>query len=284
MNIALDDIAISLFKKPLNECSEDELQQLTHQYPYFGPAQLLLAKKLSAVSNGKPNNSSFYEEQVQKTSLYFPNRVWLHHLLNDTGVAGIATYSQPISEEKELVTETEQSKPGPLIEPVMNEHKEAEITTGPVKEETVEQAADPVELPAFKIELLPANTGLTFEPYHTVDYFASQGIKTREDDRPKDRFSQQLKSFTEWLKTMKRIPASEIEMTVTNDAGIEKKVEQMAEHSIAERHVITEAMAEVWIKQGNKAKAEEIYHKLSLLDPLKSSYFATKIEDLKKTS
>jgi len=47
---------------------------------------------------------------------------------------------------------------------------------------------------------------------------------------------------------------------------------------------VREAMAEVWIKQGNTAKAEEIYRKLSLLDPLKTAYFAAKIEDLKKTS
>jgi hypothetical protein len=282
MNIAVNDIAKSLFNKPLNECSTEELQQLTHQYPYFGPAQLLLAKKLSVVSNGKADNSSFYEKQVQKASLYFPNRIWLHHLLNDTGISEINTHSQPIPEEKELLAETEQSKPESFIEPVVNEHKEAEVIAEPVIEETVEQAAVTVALPQFKIEPLPANTGLTFEPFHTVDYFASQGIRFREDGMPKDRFSQQLKSFTEWLKTMKRIPASEI--TVTNDAGIENKVEQLAEHSIAERQVITEAMAEVWIKQGNKAKAEEIYRKLSLLDPLKSSYFATKIEDLKKTS
>ncbi len=82
---------------------------------------------------------------------------------------------------------------------------------------------------------------------------------------------------------MKRVPASEITAAAT-DPGSEKKVEQMAEHSLAERHVVTEAMAEVWIKQGNKAKAEEIYRKLSLLDPPKTAYFAAKIDELKKTS
>jgi len=41
-------------------------------------------------------------------------------------------------------------------------------------------------------------------------------------------------------------------------------------------------MAEVWEKQGNAAKAIEVYTKLSLLDPSKSLYFAAKIEDLKK--
>ncbi len=91
----------------------------------------------------------------------------------------------------------------------------------------------------------------------------------------------QLKSFTEWLKTMKRVPVIEI---ASPDSGGEQKVEQMAEFSLAERHVITEAMAEVWEKQGNRAKAKEIYRKLSLLDPAKSSYFAAKIEELRKTN
>jgi hypothetical protein len=42
-------------------------------------------------------------------------------------------------------------------------------------------------------------------------------------------------------------------------------------------------MAEVWKKQGNTAKAIDIYNKLSLLDPSKRVYFAAKIEELKKT-
>jgi hypothetical protein len=124
---------------------------------------------------------------------------------------------------------------------------------------------------------------MAFQPYYTVDYFASQGIKFKEQEKPQDHFDQQLRSFTEWLKTLKKIPVSEISATVS-DPGGEKKAEQLAEHSLAERHVVTEAMAEVWIKQGNRAKAEEIYRKLSLLDPPKTAYFAAKIEELKKTS
>jgi hypothetical protein len=55
----------------------------------------------------------------------------------------------------------------------------------------------------------------------------------------------------------------------------------MAATSLADREVVTEAMAEVWEKQGEHAKAREIYRKLSLLDPSKSAYFAAKIEGLK---
>jgi hypothetical protein len=60
-------------------------------------------------------------------------------------------------------------------------------------------------------------------------------------------------------------------------------VEQMAEHSIDVGEVITETMAEVWIKQGNKEKAIEIYNKLSLLNPDKSAYFASLAEQLKNS-
>jgi hypothetical protein len=40
-------------------------------------------------------------------------------------------------------------------------------------------------------------------------------------------------------------------------------------------------MAEVLAAQGKKAKAREIYRKLSLLNPAKNAYFATKIDQLK---
>jgi cell fate (sporulation/competence/biofilm development) regulator YmcA (YheA/YmcA/DUF963 family) len=78
---------------------------------------------------------------------------------------------------------------------------------------------------------------------------------------------------------MKRFPVTEIAAAVS--ATDEKKVEKMAETSINDREVVTEAMAGVWEKQGNKAKATQIYQKLSLLNPAKSSYFAAKIEQLK---
>jgi hypothetical protein len=119
---------------------------------------------------------------------------------------------------------------------------------------------------------------LLFEPYYTVDYFASQGIQYKPEEAPTDKFGQQLKSFTDWLKVMKKLPLTEIGKSV--DPKEERKVEQIAGQSLSSEEVVTEAMAEVWIKQGNLAKAKEIYQKLSLLEPSKSAYFASKLSGL----
>lgn len=122
---------------------------------------------------------------------------------------------------------------------------------------------------------------LSFEPYYTVDYFASQGIKPSAEELPKDKLGKQLRSFTEWLKIMKRLPATEI--TKSPESPAEKTVESLASHSIADSDVVTEAMAEVWTKQGHPEKAIETYNKLSLLLPSKKAYFAAKIENLKQS-
>jgi hypothetical protein len=138
------------------------------------------------------------------------------------------------------------------------------------------------EIPGLKIEPIdPATAELSFTPYHTVDYFATQGIKFREEDQPRDKFGKQLKSFTEWLKVLKKVPGVTVNIA---EGKQDKKVEQMAAHSVNnEGEVLTEAMAEVWEKQDNPQKAIEIYKKLSLLNPGKRAYFAAKIDQLKNS-
>lgn len=138
------------------------------------------------------------------------------------------------------------------------------------------------EIPLLKtiIETPAAQTDVLFEPYHTVDYFASQGIRlSKMENDAKDKLGRQLKSFTEWLKTMKKLPQVSIDKILSENE--ESKVVADAIHSIENKEVITEAMAEVFEKQGMSGKAVEVYQKLSLLNPAKSAYFAAKIEALK---
>jgi len=299
MNNQVNTIAQALVKKTVDECSLTELRQFTQQYPYFGPLHLLLAAKLKSTKDESRIN------QYQKTSLYFNNTLWLDYLL--TGPATVVrslghTVEEEASHdgqkfeeaeviESEAVTEVEMETPIPSeLQPEAVEfsdvNEKAEIVSAKEENKEIdddhqkeEENQPGLKIPELKIAPLDPAVPFTFEPYHTVDYFASQGIRMREENRPTDRFSQQLKSFTEWLKTMKKIPA--VDTGKPADTIGEQKVEQMAATSLTDREVVTEAMAEVWEKQGEHAKAREIYRKLSLLDPSKSAYFAAKIEGLK---
>lgn len=148
-------------------------------------------------------------------------------------------------------------------------------------EETAEVASEPapVVVPEQKAE---TEGEIVFQSYHTIDYFASQGIRLQQADLTKDRLGQQLKSFTEWLKSMKKLPNAEGIVAGPEEEGRQQAVIQTAANSIQEKEIITEAMAEVWAKQGNHEKAIDIYDKLSLQNPSKSAYFAAKIEQLKQ--
>ena len=156
--------------------------------------------------------------------------------------------------------------------------------------EDKEQQED--ELPTEEKEIEPMNIKLnfttaiattedtiSFEPLHTSDYFASVGIKLSEEVKPGDKLGKQLKSFTDWLKTMKKIHNDQLPPQSEQSVIV---IQKMAEKSNTEDEVLTEAMADVLLQQGKSAKAIEVYKKLSLLNPSKSAYFAAKIDHIKK--
>ena len=156
--------------------------------------------------------------------------------------------------------------------------------------EDKEQLED--ELPTEEKEIEPMNIKLnfttaiattedtiSFEPLHTSDYFASVGIKFNEEVKPGDKLGKQLKSFTDWLKTMKKIHNDQLPPQSEQSVIV---IQQMAEKSNTENEVLTETMADILLQQGKRTKAIEVYKKLSLLNPSKSAYFATKIDHIKK--
>jgi hypothetical protein len=246
MESRFNTLAKSLLEKPLSVCSEQELRGFVDQYPYFLPAHLLLLSKLD-------KESEKYSIQYQKSLLY---------------------YHDPLSFEN-FLSEAEE----PLLDDEENKASHAGNNEMATDTDTTNVQVVMVTPPKIPIDI-SSNTNdlpLAFEPFHTVDYFASQGIKPATEDVPKDKLGKQLKSFTEWLKTMKRIPPTEIPV---NEPLVERQVESMAAHSVQDADIVTESMAEVWLKQGNKEKAKATYQKLSLLDPSKSAYFAAKIQNL----
>lgn len=260
MSSRFDLLAQEIFQKDFAQCSTEELQQYAEAHPYFAAAQFLWIKMLQV------QRDSTYKAKAQKAALYYHLPVGFESFLSATD----ETFELPQPEKDVLDPSFIEAQPGDV-------KQNTEPVTESIKAESLPTANLP-PLPGLNKAIAPDT--LSFEPFHTVDYFASQGIKLSQEEIPGDKFGKQLKSFTEWLKTMKKLPAGE--QAKNMDPQAEQKVENMAAHSVNNADVLTETMAEIWIKQGQLSKAAEVYRKLSLLHPSKKAYFATKLENLKQ--
>jgi len=265
------------------DCNLQEIRALVQRYPYFAPAQFLLLQKLREEGDDEA------AAQMQKAILYYHNPLSFHYFIDSNGfyIDADLQADERKDAEGEAAPESHAGFRAGAGAPVSTIATDEHIPV-PAIEETIlpaapgnpEVAEESPSLPPPPPVVEPATEPpLAFEPYHTVDYFASQGIRLSAESMPTDKFGKQLKSFTEWLKTMKRITPEQ--MATRADNGSENAVQHLAEDSIHNADVWTEAMAEVWLKQGNKWKAAEVYNKLSLLNPSKKAYFAAKLENLK---
>ncbi|MGN6248055.1 MAG: hypothetical protein ACTHNG_06845 [Ginsengibacter sp.] len=188
-----------------------------------------------------------------------------------------------LNEEIVEVPEVEEAKPRDWeqqISPEENEKNEPIISKEENQEIDKNISASQIKIPSEN-ETEPVDDEdetISFEPLHTVDYFASQGIRLSEEALNNDQLGKQVKSFTAWLKSMKKLHPGQLP---EQNEVIEKLIQTSSEASNQNANVLTEAMAEVLVKQGKREKAIEMYQKLSLINPSKSAYFAAKIESLK---
>ncbi len=147
------------------------------------------------------------------------------------------------------------------------------------------------------------------QPLYTDDYFLHQGIQV-SDEMPEqeqapetaDKSLMVVMSFSEWLMHFKKKKEREQEEEKDQRAlktmwqkeklaaaleeeneEIPENVFQMAVNSITrEEDLISESLAEILVKQQKYDKAIEMYKKLSLRNPQKSTYFARRIEEILK--
>lgn len=296
MNLTQEKALLKLAGKPDHvELSVESWQDLAAEYPYFAPAQFFLASKL------KMEENSLAIAQQLKTNLYFTNAHWLqfqlqHGLRNTIAVEEIAETGEGMPETVSLSAIVQAAKDFPDLR-TNTDHTETEADN---TEDPGEDPEEPENIPVNpeaenKIASLLSNQLADFkkpvdadarldidaekERLHTIDYFASQGIKIDLSTIPQDKLTTHLRKFTDWLKQMKN--ANEGVSDLGTNAEMEKAVMETAQNSNETGEVLTEAMADVLVKQGQVDKAIQLFIKLSFLNPEKSSYFAAKIEQLK---
>lgn len=182
-----------------------------------------------------------------------------------------------LSPEQNVVAEAEATVAAENIEIAATENIAADTELPGNKTDSAEPA--PFKMPTLGLATAPVEGSLLFTPLFATDYFASQGIKLRDEALPNDKLGKQLKSFTDWLKTMKKVNDSKLP---AGSEVMDISVQKLAENSNKEEEVITETMAEVFLQQGKLHKAKEIYEKLSLLNPSKIAFFAAKIDQIQQ--
>ncbi len=227
--------------------------QVVADFPWYPTA------RLARIMEGTPS-----EEDISTIALFI-NHPLRFKMLTTAGT--VTTWPA------ETISHKEDEKLPEVIEPAKAEAPTPLATVEEEPESETDRA-----LPTLKIDLNAPPTGesLVFQPYHTVDYFASQGIRVDPSLPESTRFDTQLKSFTQWLKTMKKLNYQ------PEGTSADPVVDAQAKASVVSKEIVTEAMAEVLEMQGKHEQAIELYAKLTLLHPEKSAFFAARIQKIKE--
>lgn len=273
----------------LNNESLKSLEELVKSYPYVENFRILYALNLLLVDDFK------YQDHLHKAALYASDRkklkYWVNYLQHeieedlDEGNAEILE-AEPIAipelpktvEPKKEVKEEESKEP---ISTPIQENKEIDppVINRPKESITLSEAADPKEIEKqsqntkTKSELLKLvkKRLAEIESEKSKNQEEQGDIEDQEDTQNFkanliDRFIESQPSISRPDKTEFFNPQKEaIDSTLDDDDFF-----------------VTETLAHIHVQQGNFKKAIEIYRKLILKIPEKSTYFAAQIEELSR--
>jgi tetratricopeptide (TPR) repeat protein len=284
-----------------------EVYELIDIFPYFQSAHLLLLK-------GLYNNADVkFENQLRNSAIHIGDREVLYWLLKTktSSESEKAVDKQIIEVKQEIVSDTQQT----VIESAKNsEHMINEIekdseepdpdedpnTAGQAIGHSIMIATEPDNTESAGVMLLLEN-----EPSVSDDkvFFMDPGFSIPErsdlleldlDEDSSIIFQDEEKSpdipelsektskkllqselIDKFIITNPRIDPQKDKALVTNDDISSPFVEESG-------GLVTETLAKIYISQGYYSKALDIYEKLSLKFPEKSSYFAFQIEKVKE--
>lgn len=287
----------AIHQPTLLENNRQELKFLVDEFPYCQSAHLLYALHL------KQNNDILFEDCLKKAAVYCTDRQHLFHQLHPkTEQQKVETPT--VDKEKENAPITEETE-GEVMEQLIKDVPKSEIATS-------EQASStPVKIDELEKQLRAAAVSsyilMESEKENHPSTSTEQKTAAEEEQKvtPPPTFdSSSPHSFSEWLAHFSgktTIPTNTptttssvnkldlINKFIQEDPKIQPKKTQfyspvnMARLSVVDNSdMVSETLALIHVDQGHYQKAIEMYEKLSLKYPKKSSYFATQIKNLKQ--
>lgn len=224
-----------------------DISDLVAEHPFFQAGWMLMLKNLHNIGDVK------YATELKRGSVHISNRRALHKLIHAKPEAAPA---QPAEQEEHRqggrLAEEQPDNGGYVIEAF-----------------DFDQPASPYELTDDEV-VFTENDSCTFSNW--LDY-----LNNKPDDEepaaPKTTNDDLISSFLN--KQQHSISAQKVSHT----ADAEKRVRESEKEN---DDIFTETLASIYIKQKQYAKAINIFEKLSLKNPEKSAYFASRISELRK--
>ncbi len=291
-----------------------DIGEIVAIFPYFQSSHLLLLKSL------KQNDDVRFGNQLRLSSLHIADREVLYHYLysqdireenQDAGDVeqqpGIEEQQPGIKELQPVEAEPEKDEPDRLAADVTSFH---DLNQTVIESANSEELINQFEKESIR-ETSDDNPGTREEIYSGAIYPGEENDEADEDPKiiseagPMEKtelleLDLEIKNMYDGLpesgeelpppeKAVNMSPADLIDRFIIANPRIEpmreRKEVPQEDRSIPgfeEGMFVTETLARIYISQGYYSKAIEIFEKLSLKYPEKSSYFATQIEKVKE--
>ncbi len=250
--------------------SESELLNLTSKYPYFQSAQILL------YLNMLKNNSHQSAKQLSLAAIYCSDR----RILKEKSDLILNPVIEKEVEEKpdviELQLKTHVAEKA--VEAIENVES-AVVDISPEKPDVFNEIKAE-EIIITEIPVKKADTQPVSEISELTDNDIAENIQNsapaKDEQKPKKIIPKE-EIIEKFIKEQPKIN------TPLADKNFSEK--EIDKNSLVESDdFVSETLAMVYENQGYFAKAIKIYEKLSLENPEKSSFFASRIEKLKNIS
>ncbi len=292
--------------RPINRQMIGEVNELVDIFPYFQSAHMLLLNVLYK------NEDVKFEKQLRISAIHIADREVLYYLLRrkspDPSPAEVVRSGSDSSEEKSY--DSQQT----VIESAMNSEqliseieKSSAIEIDSQADNTDHLYGHSILIPSESENLYSEEVMLLMEQDESSDeeriFYMDPGfsVPDRSDLLELDSGAGNVTDMEEIIsldeendyhkETNTKMSASElIDRFIIANPRIEPVKEisrgpqEISSKSLpeAEGGFITETLAKIYVRQGYYSKAIDIYEKLSLKFPEKSSYFATQIEIVKE--
>jgi hypothetical protein len=289
-------------KVPVDRHAIGEISQLIEIFPYFQSAYMLLLQGLHSTSDVK------FDNQLKNSSVYIADREVLYYLLktNKSPIAGTTEgkseqvpREEPASDTQQTVIETaknsdllideiEKDSQDNSIKEIREHVHPVLIAAEPENEDSsgvmilLEDESDNEDEKVFYMDpgfSLPEDSTLSGTGSGYPESSANEVVGPGKEKLNREIISREKQSQAElidkFIRANPRIePAKEKTTLPVND---------LSRPSVDETGgFISETLAGIYVKQGYYSKAIDIYEKLSLKFPEKSSYFASQIEKVKE--